>query len=110
MCILGANGTKYLKSDLDSNVAIATGYCEYQHHIFVWIPIPLTSVVSPCSEDVSSYIKKLRETELIPGPFQIFFILKIIYLFKRFIYFQSESMSRGRGTGRRRENPKQTPH
>ena len=38
MCIWGANGTKYLKSDMDPKVAIATGYYE---HILVWSPTPL---------------------------------------------------------------------
>lgn len=38
MCIFGAYGTKYLKSDLDPKVAIATGYYEHQHCIICLEP------------------------------------------------------------------------
>lgn len=54
ICILEADGTKYLKSDLGPKVATATDYYEYHHHILFW-----NSTLSPLgcllmfSEEVS---------------------------------------------------------
>lgn len=42
MYVLGVDRTKYLESDLDLKVAIATGYYDHQHYIFIWSP-PYTS-------------------------------------------------------------------